>query len=253
MRTIIIDDEAPARSALAELLQQFCPQVKIIGMAEDGETGYSILQTLKPDLVFLDIEMPGMSGFELLQKFGSFNFHLVFVSAYNHYAFRAFEFSALDYLEKPVNPQRLVKCVFKATEQTEIRQLKSQFDLLSELLERKEAPDHRIVFATQTEIVFSWIRNLIRIDADMNCSMIKITEQTNPIRIAKNIGEYEKLLASHPQLMRIHRSHLVNLRYIQRFLREDDCVQMTDGFKIPVASARRDELLERMSRLGDLN
>ncbi len=253
MKAIVIDDENQAREALCVLLKQYCPHLQLIGTANNGESGLQMLQTLRPDIVFLDVEMPGMDGFEVIRRIDRIDFALIYVTAYEKYAVRAFEFSAMDYLLKPIDPARLIQAVHKASERMRLRGSAGQYQVLLELLNLKDSSptlDHRIVFATQNEIVFSWLRNLIRVDADQNFSFIKLVDQSQPLRIARNIGEYDKQLEGYEQIMRVHRSHLVNLFQVKKFLPKDCMIVMTDGMKIPVASNRRDELLRRLNSLG---
>lgn len=254
MTAIIVDDEILAQNALAELLQQHCPEVSIVAKAETGQEAIALVLKENPDLIFLDIELPDMLGFDVLQQLGNqLHAEVVFVTAHNDYAIRAFEFSALDYLVKPVDVSRLIQCVARAARTRQKEKAINQYQILMELMTNRDRLDHRIVFSTQTEIVFSWLRNLIRIDADANFSMVKLADTKDPLRIAKNIGEYEKLLGSYPHMMRIHRSHLINLFHVKRFVKEEDSVQMIDGFKIPVSSNRKEEVIERLASLGDIH
>ena len=253
MKAIIIDDETQAREALTELLKHYCPDVQVIGTANGGEAGLELMRTHRPDLVFLDVEMPDIDGFEVVRRLDRIDFSLVYVTGYDKYAVRAFELSALDYLLKPVEASRLIQAVHKATERGRLRGSLAQYQVLLELLNLKDSSpslDHRIVFATQQEIVFSWLRNLIRVDADQNFSYVKLADQSQPLRIAKNIGEYEKQLEGYEQIMRVHRSHLINLFQVKKFLPKDCMIVMTDGLKIPVAGNRREELLKRLNSLG---
>jgi two-component system, LytTR family, response regulator len=252
MKAVIVEDETLAQNALMDLLYQHCPNVNIAGIANTGEEGISLIQAIQPDLIFLDIELPDITGFEVLQRLHQSTAEVVFVTGFNDYAIQAFEFSAIGYLVKPVEVKRLIHYVGIAEQKQQLQKKAAQYRVLMELLANHDKLDHRIVFTTQSEIVFSWLRNLIRIDADANFSMVKLLDNKDPLRVAKNIGEYEKLFSNYPQLMRVHRSHLLNLFHIKRYIREEDSVQMIDGFKIPVANNRKEELIERLGNLGDL-
>ncbi|MFN0213597.1 MAG: LytR/AlgR family response regulator transcription factor [Saprospiraceae bacterium] len=249
MNALIIDDEAQARDALSELLKTYCPGIHLAGTAENGVAGLERIDTLRPDIVFLDVEMPIMGGFEVLQNLEKIDFALVFVTAYNRYAVRAFEFSAVDFLLKPVEAARLIQAVYKASEQNRRQHTLEQYSLLLELVNQQGHPvtlDHRIVFAMQNEIVFSWLRNLIWIDADANMCYIKLADQDKTLHIARTIGDYEKQFEGYENLMRVHRSNIVNLLHVKKFLREDGVLLMTDGLKVPVAANKREEVLNRL-------
>lgn len=249
MTALIIDDEAQARVALASLLRLYCPGVELAGMAESGAAGLEFIRQKKPGLVFLDIEMPDMDGFEVLRRLEKIDFALVFVTAYNRYAVRAFEFSAVDFLLKPVEAPRLIQAIHKASDQYRQQHTLEQYKLLLELVNQQGNPatlDHRIVFAMQNEIVFSWLRNLIWIDADTNMCYVKIADCDKPLHIARTIGDYEKQFEGYDNLMRVHRSNIVNLLHVKKFLREDSVLVMTDGLKVPVAANKREEVLKRL-------
>jgi two-component system LytT family response regulator len=254
MTAVIIDDEKAARETLVNLVGQYCPALHIAGQASSGEEGLHLIQALKPDIVFLDIEMPGLNGFEVLQRLERMEFALIFVTAFNAYAERAFEFSALDFLPKPVDPMRLLRAVHKAGERQQQRTALGQYHLLLELIGMQGLPpalDHRIVFSTQTEIVFSWLRHIVHIRADGNSCWVKLFDQPKPLFIVKNIGEYERLFAPYAFLMRVHRSHLVNLVHVRKFLREECSLLLVEKEKVPVTPGKREDLLHRLHALGD--
>ncbi|MBV6442583.1 MAG: Transcriptional regulatory protein BtsR [Saprospiraceae bacterium] len=249
MTALIIDDEAGARDALAELVQLYCPGLKLVGTAVNGETGIELIRQKHPGIVFLDVEMPGMDGFEVLRRLGKTDFALIFVTAYNRHAVRAFEFSAVDFLLKPVEASRLIQAVHRASERHHEQNTLEQYQLLLELINQQGhsvALDHRIVFSMQNEIVFSWLRNLIWIDADTNMCYVKIADYDKPLHIARTIGDYEKQFEGYDNLMRVHRSNIINLLHVKKFLREDSVLVMTDGLKVPVAANKREEVLKRL-------
>ena len=255
MNAIIIDDEQQARETLSVHLRSYCPQVTLKGQANDGRAGLELYRTAKPDLIFLDVEMPELDGFEFLDRIQPTQAAVVFVTAWQKYAERAFDFCALDFLRKPVEPTRLVQAVHRAGERHRLLHTQGQYQMLIELIQHQSAAEadkrnHRIAFATQTEIVYSWMRNLVRVDADTNCSYIKLAEQPQPLHIARNIGDYERQFEGYPFMLRVHRSHLVNLYHVKKFLREDCMLLMSDGIKIPLSDSRRGDALDRLGDLG---
>jgi two-component system LytT family response regulator len=225
------------------------------GEASDGRAGLELYRNTKPDLVFLDVEMPELDGFEFLDRIQPTQAAIVFVTAWQKYAERAFDFCALDFLRKPVEPTRLVQAVHRATERHHLLHTQGQYQMLLELIQHQSAAtadkrNHRIAFATQTEIVYSWMRNLVRVDADTNFSYVKLAEQQQPLHIARNIGDYERQFEEYPFMYRSHKSHLVNLYHVKKFLREDCVLLMTDGLKVPLSDAKRVETLRRLAELG---
>lgn len=255
MTAIIIDDEQQARETLTVHLQAYCPQVLLRGQAADGRSGLALCREVKPDLIFLDVEMPELDGFGFLDRLQPTQAAVVFVTAWQKYAERAFDFCALDFLRKPVEPTRLVLAVHRAAERHRLLHTQGQYQMLLEMIQHQSAVaadkrNHRIAFATQAEIVYSWMRNLVRVDADTNFSYIKLAEQQQPLHIARNIGDYERQFEDYPFMMRTHKSHLVNLYHVKKFLREDCVLLMTDGMKIPLSDGRRADTLHRLGDLG---
>ena len=253
MNAIIINTDPNEGRDLAKMLTLHCPHVNILGHSSTGDPGILLIQEKRPDLVFWETDI-STDSLEWLNSIEHRDFSLVFITNDHAHAAHAFEMSALDYLVKPLNPIRLASTILKASEMTRQRNYQMQYQLLMELVQRSgnnlTALDHRIVFSTQTEVVFSWLRNLIRIDADTNCCYIKITDQKDPLHIAKNIGEYERLFEKYPYMHRVHRSHIDNLFHVKKYLREDGMLLMTDGMKIPVVSAKRDDVLHNLHALG---
>jgi two-component system LytT family response regulator len=242
MNAIIIDDEQDARDALAMLLKKHCRDVVLIGEAQNGVEGLALIKAVKPDLVFMDVEMPLLNGFGVLERLDRFDFALILVTAFNEYAERAFEFSALDFLRKPVDPIRLIQAVHKVANQRTGQIIIEQYRLLQERINQQSNPivtDHRIAFSMQDEIVFSWIRNLIWIEADTNMCWIKLSDHDKRFYIAKPIGFYEQLLEPYIDLKRVHRSYIVNRNHIKKYLREEGELLMSDGKSIPISMNQR--------------
>ncbi|MBL7828892.1 MAG: response regulator transcription factor [Saprospiraceae bacterium] len=247
MNVIIIDDESQSREVLVGLLKLYCPEAKIIGIAENGLDGLELIRSLHPDLIFLDIEMPGMDGIQVVRQLEHPDQNIIFVTAHNQYAVQAFEMSAVDYLLKPVSGERLIQAVHKANIQHQSKIKQKQYELLLELIHQQNNPttfDSRIAFSMMNEIVFSWIRNIIWIEAKTNMSFVKLSDHSKELYIAKSIGEYVKMLSKIPDLKLVHRSHLVNRNYVKRFLREENSIELSDGKHVPVSIERKNEVME---------
>ncbi|MBL7793811.1 MAG: response regulator [Saprospiraceae bacterium] len=257
MKAIIIDDEKEARDALRDTLYNYCPTIEVMGFATNGREGLNLIQEHNPDIVFLDVEMPDLSGFDVLNSLERIHFALIFVTAYNEYAVRAFEFSAIDYLLKPIDPPRLIEAIEKVRERQRLFQLEEQYKLLSDIIQAKRPPllNNRITFSTQEEIIFVTLKDLIRIEADQNFSSVYVLGLPKRILIAHHLKYYERLFADLPFFFRVHRGHIVNLFYVRKFIREDGGYllvrdqQSQEYHKIPVANRQREELLKRLSIL----
>lgn len=258
MRTIIIDDETESRAALGDALSLYCPKVDVVGQGTNGEHGLRLIRELQPELVFLDVEMPDLSGFEVLRSLGEVDFALIFVTAFNQYAVQAFDCSAVDYLLKPVDPARLVRAVEKVHERNHLQQLKAQYEVLWETIQSKNtlSLNNRITFSTQEEIIFVALKDLIRIEADQNCCSVYVEGYPRRIFIARHLKFYERLFEDVFFLFRVHRSHIINLHYVQKFLREDGGYVLVpnpdspDGLiRIPVANRLRDTVIDRLQSL----
>jgi two-component system LytT family response regulator len=247
MHAIIIDDEAQSRDALANLLKMYCPNVTLLGTASDGESGLDLVRLKKPQVIFLDVEMPDMDGFEVLKRLGQPDACVVFVTAHNVYAVQAFEMAAIDYLLKPVSGARLVQAVHKANEQYQRKTMQTQYELLLDRIHQQGNPvsaDSRIAFSMLNEIVFSWVRNIIWIEAKASMCFVSLSDHQKELFIAKNIGEYAKLFVEYKDLKLVHRSHIANRNHVKRYLREENTLEMSDGKHIPVSSDRRGEVMD---------
>ncbi|MCB9170009.1 MAG: response regulator transcription factor [Flavobacteriales bacterium] len=243
-RALIIDDEVGSIKALEWELKLVEEQVELVGSATDPEKGLRLLQELKPDLLFLDIEMPGMNGFELLERAGPIDGQVIFTTAYDKFAVRAFEVSALDYLLKPVDEGELARVLQKvqATQGQEDFQRKLEF-LLGEL--RQKDPDLRTIVVPTTEsLEFISVDTISRFEAESNYTRIHLTDG-RPLLMSRTLKHVETMVEG-MGFFRVHNSHLVNVRFIKRMLRGDPaCLVMQDGSTVPVSRGRKGDLLER--------
>jgi two-component system, LytTR family, response regulator len=247
LRTLIIDDEAKARENLGILLQKYCgADILLIGESDDAENGYNDILTLKPDLIFLDIEMGKGTGFDLLSKFQHYPFKVIFVTAYDHYAIKAIKFSALDYLLKPVTIKDLIDAVNKA--KAAINQNKdAHFQTLFDAIKRPLQKTNRIAIPVQDGY------KLIPVDQIMFCQAQKeytFINQVNGEVICSslNLGEYEDLLQGY-DFFRVHHSYIINRQYIQRYVRGEGGEIITNNNQhIPVSRRKKDEFLDWLTR-----
>jgi two-component system LytT family response regulator len=244
IRTVLVDDETDSRIVLQRLLETYCPQVTVVGTAAGVDTAMLLIGETNPDLVFLDIEMIHGNGFDLLNKLQPLSFQVIFVTAFDEYAVKAFKYSAVDYLLKPVDIEELRNAVDKAA------RMQDKFDLspIRTLLENVGAlnlSQQKMAIPTINGLSFVAIANIIRFEAQGNCTAIYVTNG-KPLMATKNIKDYELLL---PEAIfyRIHNSHIINLQKIQKYQKgRGGQVIMEDGTAIEVASRRRQEFLQRL-------
>ena len=251
MRTIIVDDEAQSHEVLKSLLKNQHPDIQVVGSGYNVAEGLDLVQTYHPDLVFLDIEMPDGTGFDLLQRVGSPRFMVVFFTAHNKYAISAIRFGALDYLLKPLDPDSLAEALNRVREKRveglALEQLKMVFDSFQELQHNKRPG--RMIVSTLEGIHYIPVADISRMEADGNQTEIIYEGARKRMIAAVNIGAYEEQFESYREFMRVHRSHIVNLERVETFVRGEGYLLMIDGSKVPVAKAYRDELLKRLGEI----
>jgi len=248
IRAIIIDDETLAKDTTRSLIGLYCPSVSIVAEAEDIRTAEEAIRVHKPDLVFLDISMPGGDGFELIRRYNPLPFKVIFITAHHEHAVRAFRVSALDYLLKPVNPDELVAAVEKAEALIGKDSLGQKLEAFIANMENISLDVKKIVLKTSDNIHVVNVSDIIRCEADRNYSSFFLTGK-KPILVSNTLKEYEELLLP-SRFFRPHQSHLVNLRHIERYEKKDGgCLVMKDGSTVPVSVRRKDELLALLQNI----
>lgn len=247
MRAIIIDDELKAIDMLDGLLKEFCPQVEILENASSVELGIQAIITHQPDLIFLDIEMPGGSGFDLLKRLPHLNFEIIFVTSHEDYALEAIKFCAIGYILKPIREIELISVVnqaqVKVNEKVENQRNKQ---LLQNLINPKSSTN-RLGIPTSRGLDFVETGNIIRCEGIQRCTKVVLQNSQKSILSSYNLGEFRKLLESY-NFYAPHKSHLISLDHIIRYDKEGT-IEMSDGEIVPVARRRRQEFLEKMTRL----
>lgn len=247
IRSLIIDDVEKARVALKSDLMDYCPDIQVVGEADGVETGLKMIYEKKPQLIFLDIRMGDGSGFDLLQKHEDKKLQVIFTTAYDEYAIKAFKFSAVDYLLKPVDPDDLVAAVNKIARSVNA-DLPSQFNVLMQNLKKLKDPDKKIALASADKISIVSLKEVMRCEAHGNYTLFFLNDRRQ-ILVTKTLKEYEEMLEEF-DFLRIHHSHLINLNYLKEYVKIDGTYAvMVDGAEVPVSVRKRDKLL---NRLGDL-
>lgn len=245
LKALIIDDEANNREKLRNSLVKHCPDVHIIGEADGVRTGISAIRNHLPDLIFLDIKMNDGSGFDLLNRFDSIDFKVIFVTAYEEYAVKAFRMSAVDYLLKPVDPDELVDAVKKAGEQIK-QNIQSQLDALKSNLQPGQSK--KIVLKEAENIHLINITDIIHAESDSNYTIFHFPDNKK-IMVSRQLKDYDGMLGDFG-FFRVHKSHLVNTEQITRFEKADGgYLVMSDESRVPVASRKRERLMELFEKL----
>ena len=241
IKAIIVDDENHCVHTLRYELSKHCPHVEVIGVALSGEEAIDKINDLHPDLVFMEIEMPGMSGFDVLHRLSPVTFNIIFVTAYDQYAIQAFRYAALDYLLKPVTWEQLKEAVSRVGSYHPIAQDDSRLDILMHNL-RDGLKSPRIVLPSSRGMDFVNTEDILYCSSESNYTHLSMRDGKK-YTYAKTLKEVEHLLENHG-FFRIHQSYLIQLSHIQRYLRDDGgYVVMADGFHIPIAKRRKEEFM----------
>lgn len=242
MTAILIDDEPDCVRLLALQLAQHCPQVQVLGQTTSSEEGLKMLEKFQPDLLFLDIEMPRMNGFQLLEKLEEIPPGLIFVTAYDAFALKAFRFSALDYLLKPVDVDELMAAVRKAERRQRLPGNRDQLDLLRSQL-AGTAPT-KLAVPHQNGVIFVELKEILYAEADSNYTKLRLTNGRNHL-LTKTLREVQDVLEER-NFLRVHRQYMVNLDHVQRYVKgEGTYLVLTDGTSIPVARNQKERLVQR--------
>ncbi|MBS1918405.1 MAG: response regulator transcription factor [Bacteroidetes bacterium] len=248
INVVIIDDEPKNIRILKRMLAEFCPEVNVVAEGKDVQEAEDVLKQYKPSLVFLDIEMPYGNAFDLLNKLMPVSFEIIFITAFNEYALKAFKYSAVDYLLKPVSIHELKMAVEKATERINSRHANYELQNLLQNMERKDESKKKIAMPSKEGLIFIATENIIRCEASGGYTHV-FTSEHGKIITSKNIKEYEMILPENI-FYRIHYSHIVNLKQIKKYHRgRGGYVEMKDGILIDVAVRRKDEFLSRFNIL----
>ncbi|MBL7793985.1 MAG: response regulator transcription factor [Saprospiraceae bacterium] len=245
LRTILLDDEPQSVALLKHLAAHHCPEVEIIGAYTDSLEGLAAIRHNQPDLVFLDIEMPKLNGFEVLNQCRPVNFKIIFTTAYNQYAVRAFKYSALDYLLKPISEEDLVAAVKKAAQSQVLPEIR-QYDVLQQFNPLRQTQPQKMVIPTLEGLIFIEITDIVHCDSDGSYTRIWLSN-SDPLLVSKSLKEVEEML-HFDFFYRAHHSHLINLHHIKKFVRADGDVLMSNGRSVPVARSKRQEFIDIVTR-----
>ena len=243
LRIVIIDDEEKSRQSLERWLLKYCSGVEVVGVADGVASGINCIQQHDPDLVLLDIRMQDGTGFDLLKEIGSHTFRLIFITAYDEYAVKAFKFSAVDYLLKPIDIEELEAAIERVKDDV-MKQGKGNDlqPIVNNLLEFNVS-DPRITISTDSALEILPVRNIVRLEADGSYTQFLMSDGWN-ILSSKSLKHYEEMMEEY-HFLRIHKSHIVNLNFVVRFIKlEGGMIELRNGEKVPISRRRRDAFME---------
>lgn len=249
---LLIDDDQNLRNGMKGLLARYAPEIHILGEADSVATGIEAIDKFKPQVVFLDIQLGDGTGFDILEqlalKNGKSSSHIVFITAHEQYAIKAFRFSALDFLLKPVDPEELHKVVEKIKNVLKQNDGYAHIDLLLENIRKKVDNFKRIALSTSDGIHLFEISDIIRCESEDNYTKFYI-KNNKPIMISKTLKEYEDMLTEHG-FERIHQSHLINLSYLKSYIKKDGgYVVMADNSNLPISQRKKERLQELLKTI----
>jgi two-component system LytT family response regulator len=247
LKTLIVDDEHNAVDFISSIIGEYCPELEVAGRAYDVNEGVSLINEKKPDLVFLDVEMPNGTGFDLLSQFPEKNFDVVFITAFNHYAIKAIKFSAVDYILKPVNISEFIEAVKKVIQKRSGDNSHNNESLKVLMENLRSASPSRLAIPTADGMEYLNPKEIIRIEADRSYSWFYLTGNRKTL-VSRHLKEFQDLLSDR-SFFRSHNSHLINLKYVRKFSRrEGGYIEMQDGEQIPISRNRKDLFIVHMSR-----
>ena len=248
-KALIIDDEALSADMLEYLIRKNIPEISFIKKATSAAEGLELIHTFQPQLLFLDIQMPFLNGFELLNKLPKYDFSVIFVTAFNKFAINAIRFSALDYLLKPVDTDELKQAVQRyMNQQKEKLQYQELYNNFIQNLNEKEFRNYRLALHTHTGLRLVTPSEIIYCEAENNYTRFFLSDQ-KIIITSRTIKEYEETLSGH-DFIRVHKSYLINLHYATEYNNQADTILLKTGTSVPVSRRRKHEVLELLKSGG---
>ena len=245
-KIVIIDDENRTRELIARMIDSFGFDVVTIPEGENVQSGIEAIEKHQPDIVFLDIQMPDGTGFDVIRSIDNKTFEVIFITAHEEFAIKAIKFSALDYLLKPIDSTELKAALKKALDTIDEKKESSQFEALQKNIQPNEK--RRLVLKTQESVHVVELDQIIRCEADRNYTSFFLKDNKK-ILVSKTLKDYETLLSAH-NFLRVQQSHLVNIEYVDRYDKKNGgAVVMKDGSEVPLSPAKRDLFFNRLENL----
>jgi two-component system LytT family response regulator len=247
LTAILVDDEDRARNSLRLLIQNYCPEVEIVAEAANVPEAVLAINKHEPQVVFLDIEMPEYNGFELFGFFKQVDFNVVFVTAYDQYAIKAFEVSAIDYLLKPVDIDQLMSAVQKVRDRAALSTIQDRLELMQENYQKEDI--RRIALPKSDGLFFVDVNDIVVIEADGAYSTVWLKDKSK-ILVSKKLRFFEDILHNRRFFYRSHRSFIANLNYIEKYVRADNLLKMETGQSVSLSRDRKSEFEQLLRDLG---
>jgi two-component system, LytTR family, response regulator len=247
MKAIIIDDETRVINTLTNLIHSIASDISIVATAQDIESGYKIVTKFSPDILFLDVQLPDGTGFDLLKKLRTITFKLIFITAHEEYAIKAIKCSALDYLLKPVDPDELYLAINKAKNLIKEEEEKLKIKTLIDNFENKQSLQH-IVLHTAECLHIVKIEDIIRCQSDNNYTFFHLADKKR-ILVSKTIKEFSELLRT-SGFLRVHQSHLINLAQVDKYVKsEGGYILMKDQSSVPISLSNKQQVLRALESM----
>jgi two-component system LytT family response regulator len=245
IKAIIIDDEAKARRMMEALINEYCPDVEIVAIAEDVPSGVIAINQYQPDVLFLDVEMPGYTGFQLLDFFREVHFEIIFTTAHSDYALQAFQVSAIDFLLKPIQISELIKAVEKLKKMQGLQE-----ERLNTLKENfKDSSIRKLALPISEGLIFVEVSDILYLEADGAYTTFHLAGGKKVV-VSKKIKEYEGALNVENNFFRTHRSYIINLKKIKQYIKQDGgYILLENDSQIPLARERKDEFIEAIQQI----
>jgi two-component system LytT family response regulator len=244
IRSIIVDDEQKSRESLRILLEDFCDNVEILGLCQNVAEGIESIKKHQPDVVFLDIQMQRETGFDLLSKISPVNFEVIFTTAHSEYAIKAFKFSAIDYLLKPIDIDDLQKALAKV-EQKQNQNISGRLEHLIQNLKSTAPENYKLALPTTDGLIFIKLNDILYCEASSNYTVVYAANKSKYI-VSRTLKQYEDLLMEH-NFFRIHNSYLINLNAVKKYVRgEGGYVVLENDISLDVSKRKKDAFLTRI-------
>ena len=244
MKALIVDDEPYCIAVLNTLLAKYCPEVNILATCSSGAEAIKAIKNLQPEVVFLDVEMPGMNGFQMLEQLPAVDFHLIFTTSYDQYALKAIRFSAIDYLLKPIDREELQRAVQKIKHQVQ-RPMTQQLEILLQKIAQPSPTINKVALPTMEGLQMVSINSIISCESDSNYTIVLLKDKQKLV-VSRTLKDIEEMLEDH-SFARVHHSHLVNLNEIEKYMKgEGGYLIMSDGSSIDVSRSKKETLLKKL-------